>query len=785
MLFMSGYAQSMVSSVAFDSISEPRSLWDYMSNFESMQERTFAKIRPWGESRTPLMPVALRDVLGANLAPETVCALAGKQLMVRDLGADVWDHVETVDQASLQSLVALVRSQIHRVQRVRFSLAVGGQPVELDELPLSTRTRNALGRNFRVGQLPSSSFVRDLLMIPNFGVRSLVEFSCVLEAAQSSGREREATDTSAQQRANTLPSDVNSFFQLIGAWAAGEQQLEELELALPPAHSDWPDELRELWSRVGRSNARMLAGDRFFRYSVPALVSRWTNGLDERRTDILKARVFAVDNSDTLEQVGERHGVTRERIRQVEKQAIRYLEQLQSTEYRPVLRRARMLRDKLGTVLPSNCKGLVGALDWAVADFGAMDEQSLAQKLFLWLAGPYKCRQDWLIADSSIVDKSKTALLDGEIGAALIPVDHVRTVLNELGIAEVHHDAWIDYLNEFKRVEDGLLHFTGSILDKAERLLRYTDRPVTADELVEFARSSSVRSVRQRLMGDPRFWRINKQNEFVLAGTVGYDEYTGITDEIIQELEACGGGASVEHLVQKITATYGVQSSSVLAYLNTPLFVRDEADVIRVRQDEEVVIATDISKTAGCYRVNDKWAWRAKVDHQLLRGSGRLFPNAFAREVGCDLGDKIVVGSAFGNVTISWLAGSTTGASIGSIRSALLGLGAAEGDYVFVIAHDDQIEFQWLRREQVENGSAAEKLALLVGVVDAEDSEFLNSQIAAALAVDRQRGGPLEQQIRDVLLSRGEDELGSLIQPPKLSIDEYLDRIGSVLGDGN
>ncbi len=527
----------------------------------------------------------------------------------------------------------------------------------------------------------------------------------------------------------------------------------------------------------------MLAGDTINRYSVPALVSGWINGLDERLAQILEVRVFVLNKPETLEQLGELHGVTRERVRQIEKQAIKRLELFKSNdEYRPVFRRASKLREKIGVVLPENDVGLVDALNWVVADFGPHIPQTLAQHLFLWLAGPYKNRNGWLIADPKIVNKSKKALLIHESNGALIRADDARTALNDLGILQAHHEAWINHLKIFKRVDEGLMHFTGSIPDKAERFLRYVDRPITDDEIFEFIGSSSVQNIRQRLMGDPRFWRINKQNQFVLAGTDGYDEYTGITDEIIQELEACGGSATVEHLVNKITNTYGVQPNSVIASLKTPLFVGYESGLVRMRENEEVVIVTDISKTAGCYLVNGKWAWRTKVDQKLLKGSGRIFPNAFARELDCDLGEKIEVGSVFGNITISWLAGSISGATLGSIRCALKGLGATDGDYVFIIAHDHKIEFQLLRQKQLEGESAAAKLAYLVGVVDQKDSENLLAQIATALKIDQCSSAPLEQQIRDVLLSRGEDELGDLIEPPKLSIDQRLYRIGSVLG---
>ena len=752
---------------------------------ESIHGRPKAGIRPWGVRPTPLVPAALRAVLGETKAPDTVCALAGKPLSISDLGADFWDHVNTVDQGSLRSLVDLVHSRIHRVKQVRLDLAAGSHLLAIDALPLTTRTRNALRQHYSEQRLPTKCVVSELLMIPNFGIRCLIEFACVVEAAQSWERSKDVAGNHPQRPNGVLPSDVNSFFQLLGAWAAGEQNLKELSLVLPAARSDWPEELQHLWTRIGHADTGMLAGNLIYGYSVPALVSGWINGLDEGHARILGARVFATDGAETLERLGELYGVTRERIRQIETKAIKRLGQFRSAEYRPVLRRATKLREELGIVMPAYDPALVDALNWVVADFGQNAPRTLTQQLFLWLAGPYRSRDGWLIADSAIVEKSKAALLGHEVERALIPVDVARATLNELGISETHHEAWIDHLRIFQCVDDGLLHFSGSILEKAEQLLRYVGRPITADELVELIGSSSVRSVRQRLMDDPRFRRINKQNQFVLANTVGYDEYTGITDEIIQELEACGGSATAEHLVTKITKTYGVQPSSVMAYLNTPLFLRNESGLVRVREHEEMTIATDILKTAGCYRVDGKWAWRARVDQQLLKGSGRTFPNAFARELGCELGEKIEVGSAFGNVRISWPAGSITGAALGSIRCALEGLGATNGDYVFIIANDRQIEFQLLGQEQLDRDSGAKRLARLVGVVDPMDSSDLISQIAAALEVDQQSSPPLERQIRDVLVTRGEEKLGNLIETPKLSMDQYLDRIGSVLTDGN
>ena len=705
----------------------------------------------------------------------------GKPIAVRELGPEFWNYVDAIDRESLRSLVTFVGSQLRRVRHLHLDLVANSQDLELDALPLSGRTRNSLRRHFGARRLPTQVAFRELLGIREFGVRCLLELACVVEAVQSCEPSQNTVRPPSLRAQDSLPSDVSNFFQLLGAWAAGEQQFGEIGSALPDARTEWPEEIHRLWKRVGSANAEMLAGEALQRYSVPTLVLQWIDGLDDRQAHILEARVLATENPETLEKLGERHGITRERVRQIEQKTTRRLAQFQSAEYSPLIRRARNLREKLGIVVPANDYSLAEALTWVVADFNSSHLLYLAQKLFLWLAGPYKNRSGWLTADSGIVNKSKSTLLRYETDHAAISERDTRLALNEVGIREIHHQAWIDRLTDFKRVDGGLLRLTGNILDKAERLLIYFDRPMTADELVGLTGSSSVRSLRQRLMNDARFWRINKQNQFVIAGTEGYDEYTGITDEIIQELERCGGTATVDHLVEKISNTYGVKPTSVLAYLNTPLFVRNESNLVRLRENEEVRIATDISRTAGCYRIEDKWAWRAQVDSHLMRGSGRLFPNAFARELGCELGDKIEVESAFGKITVTWSAGSTTGAALGSIRTALKGLNAEIGDYLFVIAHNRQIEFLLLRQKQLETNNAIVKLARLVGVLYAKDSENLLPCIATALCIE-QGNEPLERQIRDALLNRGEHELCRFLELPKLTMDQYLDRIGSVLG---
>lgn len=662
----------------------------------------------------------------------------------------------------------------------------------VDDLELSIRSANCLRTEkiFSIGDLVQRT-EDELLKSRNFGEKSLVEIKDVLASlGLALGMRREESQQNQSnvlplnQTTDSMPSEVRDFFQTLGAWAAGEQRFDRLKEALPIAQGEWPPELCRLWEKIKESDTRMLGGELVNQYSVPVLVSRYMDELDNRTIDILVARVFAREKPDSLEILGIRHGLTRERVRQLERKIIKKLEFIfRSEKYSPIKRRAAKLREKLGNAVPVTHASVEQALNWVIADFKHAENRTLLQGLFMWLAGPYKEREGWLLVNHNIVENSRKRLLAQQTDSALIPTMNAHEMLSELGIRETHHDSWIDHLKIFRRVPGGLLHFRGSVLDKVERLLRYYNRPMSVEELIEITGPFSIRAVRQRLMEDPRFWRINLQNQFVLAGTAGYDEYTGITDEIIQELEACGGSATVEHLVKKISKTYGVQPSSVIAYLNTSLFVRTDSGTVHVSQEENVIIDTDISQTANCYQINRQWAWRVKVDHQLLRGSGRLCPNAFAQELGCTLGDKIELDSAHGFVTVSWPRTSTTGAAIGSIRRALQELNAEDGDYVFVIAEDNSVGFQVLHKKKLEGDeNCLTKLARLVGVREIEDSdEGVLRSVAAAVGIDKSNDAAIEHRVRDFLLSRGEDDLADLIKPPRLSMDEYLQRIEATL----
>ena len=71
-----------------------------------------------------------------------------------------------------------------------------------------------------------------------------------------------------------------------------------------------------------------MAGGLVKRYSIPELISRALAPVDERLREILAERVFVTGRAATLETLGEHQGITRERVRQLEKKAVAHLDRL-------------------------------------------------------------------------------------------------------------------------------------------------------------------------------------------------------------------------------------------------------------------------------------------------------------------------------------------------------------------------------------------------------------------------------------------------------------------------
>ena len=739
------------------------------------------EVKPWGTRPTPLLPKVLSEKLEHLSAPAELKDILGVNATFASLNGELWNRVDTVSKVLLREIVRVVRLRLPALQHLAIR-PDNPLVMPIQSLPFSTRTRNAVCANLNRFSSPQLTF-RDALMVPNFGIRSVIEFACVVEAAAHPSKQESSKQLPSGSVSATRSdlSDIVSVFQVLAAYAAGERNLGTLADVIPPVLDEWPPEIGQLWSGLGGIGTRQLAGSLAERYSISSLISRGLSPIDLRSREILVQRVFATDHAITLEVLGKRHGVTRERVRQLEKKAIQRLNIFHSAEFRPVIRRSIALRERLGIAIPAGDPVIQHELAWATSDLDISDVNILfVQSFLLWLAGPYRVRQYWLLAERKLSRLTSDALLVERNERGLISEVAATEVMIRLGLKEQHHVAWIEHLPGFSRVDGGFIYLKGNVVEKARVLIRYRDRPLTADEMLRYIGTGSVRSLRQRLIDDPGFWRINKQSQFVLANTPGYDEYTSITDEIVQELEVCGGQAHIRHLVEKITNAYGVRENSVIAFVNTPMFTKDESGNVRIRDaDERIEVATDITRTAACYRADDgTWYWRVLVDKDVVRGSGLPIPNAFAQILGCEIGNRVQIQSDLGAISVSWLLTSTGGASIGSLRRVLKHSGAELGDYLFVKASKPNVSFKCLKRKALEQTSSSiMRLSLLLGCVSASDDAEAIAGIANVLGVSQLSDEDRRMESRRRLQSRGEAELAEMIPPAILSVDDHISKM--------
>lgn len=661
-------------------------------------------IHPWGTAPTPLLPEFVRKEIGYLPAPKDIRKHVGAGTTLADLDAGLWKKIPAINKRTRIELGDIVRGHIRKIPNETIWTKVLS-PEQLKSLPFSKRTKNVTYENTDVLQNSYLKF-REILSLPKCGVVSAIEFASIAEAINR--------------------SDI---------------VLEKVEHISTPVITD-----------------------------VPTLVRSTLAKLNNRLKIIAKERILQIGKPTVLEKLGQRFGgITRERVRQVEVKTYDIFDILKSSpEMKPVLARTLKLQDAIGNAVPISKKRLITRELNNITDdfeFKNKEEKDLVQGLFLWLAGPYKQKADWILNQNVPVHDTEGALLRKQDKRGLITDEVVVTILNEFDIKPNYHESWIAYLKAFRRIGNGYIKFKGSIIDKSAAYIKYQNRPVNIEELAEYVGSSSVRSTCQRMISSDKLWRINRANDFVLAGSKKHREYNGITAEIIKDIEAHGGEVSVKYLVAEFTKRFGVRESSVIGFLGAPIFEKENGKV-RMRQNlSGVESKTNILRSVSCYKGGkDIWLWRTKVDNDTMRGSGRQVSNGLANHAGCKIGEKINIETEFGKVTISWPIHTPYGASIGSLRKAASNIGAKIGDYLFVQSEKGKLTFRKLTKSKVDNEKVQlKKVALLMGAVDVKNKQDATIKIGKALGIRAKTPKKILEQAKELLLDRYETDLADMI----------------------
>ncbi|MFF3438171.1 sigma factor-like helix-turn-helix DNA-binding protein [Streptosporangium sp. NPDC002721] len=412
---------------------------------------------------------------------------------------------------------------------------------------------------------------------------------------------------------------------------------------------------------------------------LPELIDEVFATLDERQRAIARDRLYASQRA-TLDDLAQRFSVTRERIRQIERDLRDHVEAwLAKDDAAPLIAHVSWLRGRLGSAVPAD--DLAAAVPWHRTDLATLGIPSW--RFVRTLLTGYEQVDGWLVAGGAdeLREKTRQLFTDGPR-----PLDEAVTLASQLGIREDVAERWLIAVPQLRVLENHVVPWPRSVNDKAEAVLAVAGGPLTPEEIQErIGEDYSLVGIRNQLTADDRFLRVDR-NKYGLSRWGG-EQYLGIREMIVREIERSNGEASVNTIVTNLTGRYDVSESSVRAYAGGPGFERTQRGWIRVAGSEQADYQPrrDVSETRRCFRSRDgRWWHRVDVNAEHLRGSGSPLPTGFAAHLGMAPGGQLTASTPSGDVVISWHNQPT----MGSIRPVLIAANASEGDHVFLTVSD-------------------------------------------------------------------------------------------------
>ncbi|MFC4058313.1 sigma factor-like helix-turn-helix DNA-binding protein [Planomonospora corallina] len=412
---------------------------------------------------------------------------------------------------------------------------------------------------------------------------------------------------------------------------------------------------------------------------LPELIDGVFATLDERQRTIARDRLYASQRV-TLDELAQRFSVTRERIRQIERDLRDHVDTwLSGPEAAPLVAHVSWLRGRLGSAVPAD--DLAAAVPWHRTDLKTLGIP--AWRFVRTLLTGYEQVDGWLVAGGAdeLREKTRQLFTDGPR-----PLAEAVTLASQLGIREDVAERWLVSVPQLRVLEGHVVPWPRSVNDKAEAVLAVAGGALTPEEIQErIGEDYSLVGIRNQLTADDRFLRLDR-NKYGLARWGG-EQYLGIREMIVREIERAGGEAPVSTIVTNLTSRYDVSESSVRAYAGGPGFERTQRGWIRVAESEQSDYQPrrDVSATRRCFRSRDsRWWHRVDVNAEHLRGSGSPLPTGFAAYLGMAPGGQLTASTPSGDVVISWHNQPT----MGSIRPILVAAGASEGDHVFLTVSD-------------------------------------------------------------------------------------------------
>ena len=327
-------------------------------------------------------------------------------------------------------------------------------------------------------------------------------------------------------------------------------------------------------------------------FNPKQVVKRLLNSLPERAQDVIIGRFGLNQSSDemTLESIGKKYGITRERVRQIENYAINHIRKADSyNKEKVVFDELRDTINKMGGMIDED----------TLLDNLGKDISTKKHIHFLLVVGDdfNKIKEDtefkhrWHV-DKSLSDKIHEALqkLYSRLGDdEIIPeseiiasfLEHLKEVSDEYKQDEIL-TRWLSIsknvaknpLGEWGKAKSSNIKTKG-VRDYAYLILRKHGSPIHFREVAKlisdvFKKKAHVATTHNELIKDPRFVLVGRG----LYALKEWGYSTGVVRDVIREILKKSGPLSKENVLEKVMKERYVKANTVMVNLQNPKYFK-------------------------------------------------------------------------------------------------------------------------------------------------------------------------------------------------------------------
>ncbi|MCY3994474.1 MAG: hypothetical protein OXF50_24845 [Caldilineaceae bacterium] len=546
-------------------------------------------------------------------------------------------------------------------------------------------------------------------------------------------------------------SALGDLFREFAAWALSETDVLTFGEAISLVMSE--TNATETWQALAEFELKQASHQPSQPYTI---FESWASHLPDRERYIFDRRIACFEVSHTLQDLGTHLGITRERVRQLEKRVRRKLSILMRREEAgPIRWRAETIRHNIGVASPlANVEHLLSSLV----------RQEDYRGIVLGIAGPYDFVNEWLILKSAIGSEPSKRIRETADEVGFIDSLMARQVLGSWGLDSSLHEEWLLRDGKVRKLNGCLIRWDGSIGDKLISALALIGRPTTIEALLEYVQEDRTRtSALNALSNDPRAVRVSRTK----WGLVSWDlpEFSGIAAAIRQLLERQGRPMPIDEIVTCLRRELRLRDNSIRAYCQAPMFIVEDGAVrLRRRNEPYEYERVSLRNAIGVFVLGPRrLSLLIGVDSELLRGSGRPLTHAAGSHLKVAINQVLTFKDIGGeSVAVTFPEASLVGPLIGSLRALAEAAGAKVGDQLTVTLDKSDMSISAVATDLFQHEPGWGLVARLTGIEADEGMEGL----VAALQCEK-------GEVRAFLSNRGDDVLKEAL--PKGPVNSELD----------